>query len=452
MKKRKIFLNMVLFIAITFSFSLAMQMNREKQNHEVKANIAECYEAIVNNADELQSAIDRREAVIHLNNSFSTNRTYYINYTVTINPYSASNGIGYTGSGSLFVVQGSGRLTITAIVVGNQGNGNWGSRVITVQNGGQLSFSQTSIVDCSGSNNGYGIVLESGARATMYSSWTLNAAYGMYVKPGATLVYSSEGSRNNSISGCANGVYFENLNNTINFNSGNISFGPTNGTGGNTNAINIAAGNGTLNISAGNYFQNGTAVVANSGTVNISGGNFYGNTSWGALTQGGTINFLGGTIRNNANGVGIAPQGTSKFNMTGGSIYGNNSYSIYQNNGNDGSCRVTGGSVSGAIYLAQNDNYVNTYSSYPTLTITPSTYWLGRKLVKTDSNAVANNEFGRVTMTPNGSWYKYIKANDQYIVVWNGGNVYVNHINKYTNEVLAQDHLNGNIGDSWSSS
>lgn len=361
MKNKKIFFSMILCMAIMFSFSVAMQINKEKENHEVKANIAERYEAIVNNADELQAAIDRRESVIHLNNSFSTNRTYYVNYTVEINPYSDSNGIGYTGSGSLFVVQGAGRLTVSAIVVGNQNNGNWGSRCITVQNGGQLFFNRTSIVDCSGSNNGYGIVLETGARATMYSSWTLNAAYGMYVKPGATLVYGSEGSRNNSISGCTNGVYFENLNNTINFNSGNISFGPTNGTGGNANAINIAAGNGTLNISAGNYFQNGNGIVANSGTVNISGGNFYGNTSWGVLTQGATVNFAGGTIRNNANGVGIAPNTGSLFNMYGGSIYGNNSYSIYHNNVNDGSCRVTGGSVSGPIYLAQNDNYVNTY-------------------------------------------------------------------------------------------
>ena len=44
---------------------------------------------------------------------------------------------------------------------------------------------------------------------------------------------------------------------------------------------------------------------------------------------------------------------------------------------------ILGGSISGDVYLANYDNYVNTNSSYPTFTVTPSDYHFKRKLVKT---------------------------------------------------------------------
>ena len=451
MKSKKILLAIIVLAVFTFGINGIYNMNKEQKNHEVKAQVTESLR-LVDNAAQFQQALNERDSDIRVRTQFDSSSTFYINYNVTISPDSALNSIFYNGAsgGSLFVIQPGGSLTVSSLVLGTS---SYGSKVITIQNGGSLTFRRTSIIDCSTADNDIGILIENGGAAYMYSSWILKASTGIYVKNGASLSFPGpdESGRTNTISSGGNGIYYENITGNVYLNSGNLRVGRNNSeNGGNTNGV-VFTGSGALHVSAGNYYENTNGIVANSGTVNISGGSIYSNGT-GVVVQGATVNQTGGSIYSNTDGVNINNNGNSKFIKTNGNISGNSRYSINHGNVNDGSCRVTGGTTSGYIYLAQNDNYVNSYSSYPGLAVQPSTYWLGRKLVKTDSNAVAKNEFGNVTMAPNGNWYKYIQDNDQYIVVWTGGNIYVNHINKYTNSVLAKDHLNGNIGDSWTSS
>ena len=137
------------------------------------------------------------------------------------------------------------------------------------------------------------------------------------------------------------------------------------------------------------------------------------------------------------------------FKMTGGSIYSNTSHAIQHQKGNDGGCTITGGSISGDVYLQKNDNYVNTNKSYPTFTVTPSSYWFKRKLVKANSNTYANNEISKVTLTPSGSWYKYVETDSQYIVLWTGGNVIV-RCKDYDGNIIKTTTMNGTIGTDYS--
>ncbi len=133
--------------------------------------------------------------------------------------------------------------------------------------------------------------------------------------------------------------------------------------------------------------------------------------------------------------------------MTGGSIYSNSNSAIYQDKANDGGCTILGGSISGQVYLAKNDNYINTNASYPTFTVTPSNYFFKRKLVRTNSNEIANNEISKVTLTPKDSWYKYVDG--EYIVLWTGGNVIARYKDFYGN-ILKQELKNGTIGTNYS--
>ena len=66
---------------------------------------------------------------------------------------------------------------------------------------------------------------------------------------------------------------------------------------------------------------------------------------------------------------------------------------------------------------------------------------------RNNSNSYANNEISKVTMTPSGSWYKYV--NNEYIVVWKGCNVIVNRVD-YNGKVIKTETINGNLGASYS--
>ena len=68
-------------------------------------------------------------------------------------------------------------------------------------------------------------------------------------------------------------------------------------------------------------------------------------------------------------------------------------------------------------------------------------------MVKTNSNSIANSEISKVTMTANGSWYKYV--NNEYIVVWKGCNVIVNRVD-WSGKVIKTETINGNLGSNYS--
>lgn len=96
--------------------------------------------------------------------------------------------------------------------------------------------------------------------------------------------------------------------------------------------------------------------------------------------------------------------------------------------------------------MAQNDNYINTNSKYTSFTVTPSTYYLKRKLVKTTDNSTARKQIEKVTLTKKDSWYSYV--NEEYIVVWKGCNVIVKCVD-YDGKILNSEVIIGDLGASY---
>lgn len=183
-----------------------------------------------------------------------------------------------------------------------------------------------------------------------------------------------------------------------------------------------------------------------SGTTNISGGTIYNNGN-GINLGSANLNMTNGTIRNNTTGILLSQNYSGKFKMTGGNINSNTKYAINHSQADDGNCTIHGGTISGKIYLGLDDNYVNTNDKYPSFEVTPSKYFFKRKLVKTDSNEIANNEIAKVTLTKSGDWYKYVN-DDEYIVVWRGCNVRVNYTDYFGN-VIESELKTGNLGEAY---
>lgn len=430
--------------------------NNEIQNNEIEKEVEQEKEieqtrvpmmaaarasTTVYNESDFRNALNNRVSNIVIGTSINFGSSLYINYAVTISPASNENAIRYNGYGSFIYVQNGGSLNLDSIVVDTRGmcNGR-GITSINVQSGGTVIFNQNSIVD--GGSNNTGILINSGGKAVMYSCHIVYCAKGIVVKSNGNLTFGNLGNgRNSEFWSNTTAISFESFTGTSNFNQSNIKIYN------NTNGIVVESSSGKVNISSGYYYSNGSnGIISKAGTMNISGGSIYSNGN-GINFGAGALNISGGSIYSNSTGVLLNSSYTGKMTMTSGSIYSNSSYAINHGQNSDGCCTILGGSVSGKIYLAQNNNYVNTNDKYPTLTITPSTYYFNRRLVKTNSNSIANSEISKITMTPNGSWYKYV--NNEYIVVWKGCNVIVNRVD-WSGKVIKTETINGNLGSSYS--
>lgn len=395
----------------------------------------------VNNEAELRNAINNKYSDIIIGTSINCSSALNINYAVTISPSSNENAIRYNGYGSFINVQSGGSLSLSAIVVDTRGMSNGrGVTGINVQSGGTVIFYQNSIVD--GGTNNTGILVNGGGKAVMYSCHIANCTKGIVVKSNGNLTFGNlSNGRNSEFWSNTTAISFESFTGTCNFNQSNIKIYN------NTNGVVVESSSGKVNISSGYYYSNGSnGIISKSGTMNISGGSIYSNGN-GINFGAGALNISGSNIYSNSTGIWLNPSYTGKMTMTGGSVYSNSSYAINHGQNSDGCCTILGGSVSGQIYLAQNDNYVNTNDKYPTFTVTPSTYFFNRKLVKTNSNAIANTEISKVTMTAKSPWYKYV--NNEYIVVWKGCNVIVNRVD-YSGNIIKTESINGNLGESYS--
>lgn len=367
------------------------------------------------NEGEFRNALANRADVIHIRQSIDFSSPIYINYPVTIVPESNSNALRYGNGGNFIVVQNGGSLTLNAIVVDTNSSGAGGMTAINIQSGGNVTFVQSSIVD--GGLGNTGILVNGGANLTLWSCEIVRCAYGINLQANGNLTFATQAGRCNNFWWNTNAVFIDNFYGTCNFNQ-NISMYD------NTNGIVTANISGNVNVSAGTYRNN-----------------------YNGINVGGNINVSGGSYYNNTNGICVNGSYTGKLTMTGGSIYSNSNSAIYQDKTNDGGCTILGGSISGQVYLAQNDNYVNTNASYPTFTVTPSNYFFKRKLVRANSNTIANNEISRVSLTPRDSWYKYVDS--EYIVLWSGGNVIARYKDYYGN-ILKQELKNGTIGTNYS--
>ncbi len=392
----------------------------------------------VTNETELRNALNNRITDIVTRGSINIGSTLDINYNVTISPATNENALRFGGYGNFFNVKNGATLTITSMVIDCASNcRNRDVTAIYVNSGASLVFNRNSIIDC---GNNYGIVINGTGKATMHSSTILGGKKGVIVKDAGSLIFGNDG-YNNDWWGSVTALSFENFTGTCNINQSNVKLRN------NTNGIIKESGNGTLNISAGEIYSNGSnGVIALSGNTNISGSTFYSNGN--AINIGSAnLNLTGGTIRNNTTGVLLSKNYSGKFKMTAGNINSNTQYAINHAQANDENCIIHGGTISGKVYLALDDNYVNTNDKYTSFEVTPSKYFFKRKLVKTNNNECANTEIAKVTLTKNGDWYKYIN-DDEYIVVWKGCNVRVNYTDYFGN-VIETELKTGNLDETY---
>lgn len=397
--------------------------NTISENYTQKAVYAARAGSInVSNENELRNALNNKYTDIITWGSIPISSTLYINYNVKIHPATNENALQYNGYGNFIVVQSGGVLDLTSMVVYTNGTtANRGVTSINIQSGGKVIFNESSIVD--GGNGNTGVLVNNGGTLYLNSCHIANSTKGVIVRDNGILTFSNlSNGRNSEFWGNNIAISFENFSGTCNFNQNNIKVKD------NVNGIVTNSSSGTINITNGEYFNNSN--------VGIDLGN-------------GKLNISGGTIRNNKVGIYLNPNYTGKLNISNASIYSNTQYAISHFKNEDNSCTILGGNISGAIYLGQKDNYVNTNSSYPTFTVTPSSYYFKRKLVKTNSNANANNEISKVSLTPKESWYKYIDNDDKYIVLWTGGNVIARY-QDYFGNILKKELKNGVIGTNYS--
>lgn len=395
----------------------------------------------VSNENELRNAINNGYSTIIISTSINCYNALTIKDNITIRPSSNENAIRFSGWGSFITIQSGVTLTLDSIVIDCRGmSNNRGVTAINVQSNGKLVLKSNSIIDTGAGNTG--TVINSGATAQIHSCHYAFADKGIVVKGNGTLsFYNTEGGRCSEFWNNTTAISFENFTGTANFNQANIRIRN------NTNGINFESGTGTVNISNAEIYSNSSnGLVCNNGNVNFSGGSIYSNGN-GILQRNTKLNISGGTIRNNTNGINLQANYSGKMTITNTSIYSNSQYAISHNQNADGNCSIYGGSISGKIYLGQNDNYVNTNDKYPTFEVTPSSYYFKRKLVKTNSNQYANNEISKVTMTAKDNWYKYV--NEEYIVVWRGCNVIIKNVDYFGN-VLSTETITGNLGENYS--
>lgn len=418
--------------------------NKENQTSETVGTNLMSARALANvyNESDLINAINNKMSDIFVWTSININTSLSINYNVTIHPATNENALRFNGYGNFFNVKSGGTLNLTSMVVDtNSLSKNRGTTAINVESGGKVVFRENSIVD--GGSGNKGIVINGGGTALMYSCHIANCNKGIIVKNNGILSFGNLGdSRNSEFWSNTTAISFESFSGTCNFNQSNIRIRN------NTNGIIIESSTGKVNISTGQIYSNSSnGIVSKSGTLNISGGNIYSNGT-GINFGANALNISGGSIYNNSTGILLNSNYVGKMTISNGSIYSNTQYAINHSQNTDGSCTILGGNISGKIYLGQNDNYVNTNDKYPTLSITPSTYFFKRKLVKTNNNEFANSEISKVTMTPNSSWYKYV--DEEYIVVWKGCNVKINYVDYFGN-IITSEFINGNLGDKYES-
>lgn len=394
----------------------------------------------VGNEAEFRNALAMQASVIHVRQSIDFSSPLYINYAVTIINEGITNSLRYGNGGSFIIVQNGGSLTINGMIIDTNSSGAGGMIAINIQSGGYVTFVNSSIVD--GGLNNTGILINENASLLLWSCEILRCGYGINLQLNGNLYFATQEGRCNNFYANTTAIFIDNFYGTCHFNQ-NISIHDNTDYG-----IHIAGSVGNITISSGNYYQNTYCIRASdikNSTVTISGGSYYSN-GW-AIWVGGNVNLTGGSIYNNYYGVFLHEAYNGSFQMTGGSIYSNTSSAIHHKKTNDGGCTITGGSVSGEIYLQANNNYINTNSSYPSLTITPSSYYFKRKLVKTTNHTTANSEISKITVTPKDSWYKYV--DNEYIVLWNGGNVIARY-KDYNGNIIKQEILNGTIGNKYS--
>lgn len=104
-------------------------------------------EIFVGNEAEFRNGLAMQASVIRIRDSINFSSPIVVNYPLTIVREGESNSIRYGNGGSFITVQAGGSLVLDGVVVDTNSSGNGGMVAINIENGGNVTFVNSSIVD-----------------------------------------------------------------------------------------------------------------------------------------------------------------------------------------------------------------------------------------------------------------------------------------------------------------
>ncbi len=316
------------------------------------------------------------------------------------------------------------------------------------------------------------VVVDGGGKCIVNNNCRFhNGTQGIHVSPSATLTVNNGAFLENSSMGIGSyGTVVFNNGSTgtcgqgLHNNGGSLTLNGGDITGTDSAIINF--NNGTAKVTGGNLHGGVRGLYNSKGTATVTGGNFYGNTDGILNDNGQTCTVSGGKIYSNTSGIknlgNISVSGST--NIYSNSIGINNSGTLTVSNGtinnntasngsaiyhSGSSCIVTGGTINASqnVYLAANDKFVTTNTSYPSFVVKPNTYTRGRILVKTSGNTYAENELKNVTLVPSGKWQTRVR--DSNIVIWDKSNLTVTYSDEDGNELAPSETSTNWVGENY---
>lgn len=121
----------------------------------------------VGNEAEFRNALEMQASVIRVRQSIDFTSPIYINYAVTIVNEGITNSLRYGNGGSFIVVQKGGSLLLSGMIVDTHSSGVGGMIGINIQQGGYVTFINSSIVDGGLANTG--ILINGGGSLLLWS-------------------------------------------------------------------------------------------------------------------------------------------------------------------------------------------------------------------------------------------------------------------------------------------
>lgn len=118
-----------------------------QSNIDTMVMSARAGEIFVGNEAEFRNGLAMQASVIRIRDSIDFGSPVVVNYPLTIVRESDSNALRYGNGGNFIIVQAGGSLTLDGVVVDTNSSGNGGMTAINIENGGAVTFVNSSIVD-----------------------------------------------------------------------------------------------------------------------------------------------------------------------------------------------------------------------------------------------------------------------------------------------------------------
>lgn len=144
-----------------------IQVLKELEKTDDEIMLMAAGDMYVGNEAEFRNALAMQASVIRVRQSIDFSAPVYINYAVTIVNEGITNSLRYGNGGSFIVVQNGGSLVLSGIIVDTNSSGAGGMIGINIQQGGYVTFINSSIVDGGLANTG--ILINGGGSLLLWS-------------------------------------------------------------------------------------------------------------------------------------------------------------------------------------------------------------------------------------------------------------------------------------------